>query len=525
MKFNGILKCILILINSCVFIATFLKSKNAPAIITIKSSKEPIKRLENNTFYDILSYYLPENPDPKNYSKPQNTKTLTKSISKIAVNKKILKSNKSNFNSTSNSKKPISKTFMRKNYTQKLDQSDNLTTKAEIKKNTILIRNEFYNICLQIFNYSETSVSCDKAEMIEDLVFNCNNTKFEELKNKLNNSEYKNTEKVIKIINQKSFTMEMRKDIFKYSSCIKDTPLLELEFGLNFINRNQMRINLQNGFLYKNKNNDFNNQESSSKPEPIFSFSPMGKEMDFKVLIKEINKSQRLLKNSLAYEKADIKLNQLDDIELNEKDDLAIENAKIIFEKLNKNADNDLNNIHERLYLCAKNNKNSAYHFFIDTTSRDPQKEKIVIENKQIKKDFMFEDKALKTSVRVVFVNKTSDCFEEFNYENFEFSNQNNFVKNDFDKKLNKIFEGKSSLKNLFIAIQRYALSFSEFTKENNSQFFAEGFLNYLLNEKHNRIHLRAGNVNKLVLEDFGEYSKNESDEVYLDKLKARKSN
>jgi hypothetical protein len=493
MKLNGILKYTLILLNFWTILTYFLKTKSEPALITIKSSKKTINRSNNHPFYNISSHY-------------------------IITNLELLRKTKSN--STQNSKKPES------NYSKiKIDHVKNTTLNTSlnnklIKKQkssiTFLIRNKFYDICFQIFNYSETSVSCEKAEMIEDIFFNCNDKKFEELKKKLNNSENKYSEKIIKIINQKSFTMEMRNEIFKYSSCVKDTPVLELDFGLDYINRNQMRINLQNGFF--------------KRPEPIFSFSPIGKEMNFKLMIEEINKSQRLLRNYFPGENEENKLNELDNIELSENDDLFIEKVKVFSGKLSVNEFDNNEKTHKSLYLCAKNDKNSAYHFLVDKTPRDPQKERIIMESAKIKKDFMYEDKSLKTSIRVIYIKKTKDCNEDLKYERLELEIHEEFL-NDKDlanesnyNKGNKIIKEKSSFKNFIIAIQRYALDNQNFTKEKNSGFFAEGFLNYLLINKNNRINFANSNKNNFGIKEksFEVYFRNESDEVFINKLNAR---
>jgi hypothetical protein len=397
-----------------------------------------------------------------------------------------------------------------------------------------VFRSHYYGMCILHDDCSSSSSpchnNCDNMRIAIDYTYNCSEKKKHELE------KTKELSRNEKIPTTTDLPVDLKKRVMENSKCAEHYyPFLERFYGKKITSPNEMRIRVVNGFI-REENQEKNYYDLG---EDVLQHAAIGKNMDFSFAVQQLNLSQDLMANSISSglpNPRPIKTSAIIDDLID--GDLKIEKTNLYIVQM------FLPDVyHQVLYVCAKG-KNGAYHFTFDRAARDPGHEKLNTFD-LFKRIFQVFSKMWRTLVRVVYFAKTDTCDDKHTPDRFFYSpkmnilaqgehntleDYSNWIK-DPSKRfvpngslMKTVAAEKSSLKNLFIGVQRYAQRYKKYlAMSENCQHFASGFYNYLTNQEIPYVNVKE--MKKMPKESFAHFFTDENDDQYLEKVKERRAN
>lgn len=421
--------------------------------------------------------------------------------------------------------------FLTKRKSKKL-QKANMQTKG----GAMVFRNDYYGVCIVhqncsgFSNFISERCDCDNMKISPNYSYNCNDNMFKKLE-----SNDKITDP-LSLASIKDIPLDLKKRLMKNSSCTNPlqpyNEVLEKIYGRKITSTNKMRIILVNGFT-----REFNPKKNFIQGEDVLVHAAIGKGMDFKFVVEQLNLSQNLMARSIASGLPNpnrMDTNALIDDLINE--DLMIQKANLYIEKMFI-----AKVYHQILYVCAKGSK-SAYHFTFDRSMRDHTHENIhALES--LKRYTLMPSKAFRTLIRVVYFAKSDTCDDSHLPSDHFYSPKKDIIaqgkynnldeyqkwienpNSDFTLKgslMKDVSSNKMSFKKLYTAVQRYAMRYKFYIPHSeNCQHFATGFYNYLTNQDIPYVNNYL--MGDLDPEPFSNFFTNESDAEYFEQVVKRR--
>lgn len=421
------------------------------------------------------------------------------------------------------SRKHSSKNLKHKSKAHIWDLLHNQIIKRIPSSQLVVYKNYFYNSCFLVLDCNISSNNCkDMCEKVtyDGPYYNCDDKKVEFL----SNTPLMKDGKLVKDMHSENFPFELRRKILRAASCIKKgkgySSKLETMIQKVVASPGRTRIRLINGFIRDEKRNFYDIGED------VIQFYPQGKKFDLKFAVDQLNKSYRVLSNSIREGSPNSNKLLMDHmlINLNIDDGLFIRTADLMIEPITSNI------YHQGLYICATG-KDHAYHFYIDRAARDPTHEHIYSTGELFRR-LLDLPTTFTTLVRITLYEKSNSCDRDHTPDKIKYNpeqtimlqgNDRNDIRNAHQNSMfRNVPESRASFKKLYTAIQRFAIRFNDYVGyAENCQHFATGFYNYLTKTSSEYPNSEIMfSVNK---EPFDNFFTDETDEEYLKNVEKRR--